>query len=114
MLRLQALDLRLRIAAGLLQILGRVVQFVLIQIHLRLGDVDLVLQVVLLRLGRGRQFARQQRDVFLIFLERLLGLVLAISYLLGLPAKAAEDFLRAVRRASKKARSTSWSPTFSA
>ena len=48
MFRLQPLDLRLRIAARLLQILRRIVQLVLIQIHLRFGDVDLILQIILL------------------------------------------------------------------
>ena len=98
MLRLQALDLRLRIAARLLQIFGCVVELVLIQIHLRLGNVDLVLQIVLLRVGRGRQFTRQQRNAFLIFLERQFGFLLAIGNLPWLAAKGVEDFLRPCAR----------------
>src|SRR5580692_4619781 len=49
MLRLQALDFRLRIAAGLLEIFGGVLRLILIQVHLRFGNIDLVLQVVFLR-----------------------------------------------------------------
>ena len=59
-LGLQSLDLRLRIAAGLLEIFVGVVEFVLIEIDLGLGDVDLVLQVVLLRFGGGREFPGQR------------------------------------------------------
>ena len=78
---LQAFDLRLRIAASLLQIFRSVVQLVLIEIGLGLGDVDLILQVIFLRLRRRSQLARQQRDIFLIVPQRLLGFGLACGNL---------------------------------
>ena len=76
-IRLQALDLRFLIAARLLQVLGRVVQFVLIEFHLRFDHIDLVLQIVFLRFRSKRELTREFRKLVLIFLDCLLRLFLA-------------------------------------
>ena len=98
MLCLQSLDFRLRIAAGLLEILGGIVQFILIQIGLRLGDVDLVLQIFFLRFRRGRQLLGQLRDIVLIFLDGLLSLDLARGNLLGFRRERRRILLRRAQR----------------
>src|ERR1019366_2432973 len=76
MLRFEPFDLGLRIAARLLEILGCVVELILVEIHLGLGDVDLILQIVFLRLGRSGQSPRQLRDRFLILFQGLLRFLL--------------------------------------
>jgi hypothetical protein len=82
-LGLQPLDFRLWIASSLLEILIRVVKFILIQVRLRFGDVDLVLQIVFLRFGDSRQLLREQGDSFLILFNCLFRFDLAKRDLLG-------------------------------
>ena len=48
---LDALDFRLGIAASLLQIFAGVVKLILIELHLSFSYIDLVLQVIFLRVG---------------------------------------------------------------
>jgi hypothetical protein len=55
----------------------------LVQIHLRFGNIDLILQVIFLRFWRGRQFAGQGCDRLLILFQRLRGLFLALRNLFG-------------------------------
>src|SRR5581483_755392 len=81
---LQALDLGLGIATSLFQVFGGIVQFVLVKLHLRLGDVDLVLQVIFLRLGSSGQLSRQGVDAVLIVFDGLLGVRLAGEDFFGL------------------------------
>ena len=92
-LLLQALDFRLGIAASLLQIFRGIVEFVLIELELRCGDVELILEIVLLRLRRGRNLAREQLDVFLIVLDGLLCLSLTIGNFFGFGRKLGGRFM---------------------
>ncbi len=62
------LDFCLRVASGLHQFFGGIVRFILIEFELRLGYVELVLQISFLRLRSARDFLGQRADLVLIFL----------------------------------------------
>ena len=97
-LLLQTLDLRLRIAARLLEVLRCVIKLILIEFELRFGDIELVLQVVLLRFRRRGEPPTKDLDTFLIVLQRLLGFGLAIGNLSGFRGKLDRRFLDSAQR----------------
>ncbi len=69
----QGFDSFLRVAAGLDQVLIRFLEFVLVQIELRPGEIQLVLQSVFLRLLGVRERAGQFGHSLLIRIEQALG-----------------------------------------
>ena len=73
----QLLDLSLGIAAGPQHVLLGVVQFILVELHLRLGDVKLVLDLILIAFRRRRKLPGEAGDQFLIGLDDRLRLEIA-------------------------------------
>ena len=69
MLLQQLLNLALGIAACAEQVFFGVVEFVLIELELRLGDVDLVLEIFFRAVTRRRHLPGETRNLFLIGLD---------------------------------------------
>ena len=77
--RFQPLDPGLGVASGRFQIVGRILQLPLVQLQLRLGHVQLVLQPVLLGLRGGGQLPGQVLDELLVALHGGRSLVLQLG-----------------------------------
>ena len=78
MLLFQRFDALLQISAGFDQVLVRFLQFILVQVELRLGNIQLVLQRVFLRLLGLCNSRNQFLDPLLIGVEQSLGLADAV------------------------------------
>src|SRR5713226_3299270 len=107
------LDAVFRVTAGANQILLCIVDFVLVELQLRFGEVQLVIQYFLLVTGRFRCRIGKLRHQCLIDFQKPLRLLQARFDLLA-SGLSTGGFSAASRRAAAKARSTSRSARRSA
>ena len=101
MLFLQLLDPRARISAGAAEVVLGIVQFVLIEFQLRFGNIQLVLQIVLLPLARRGELLGELCGAVQVRLDGRLGLALPVVELLELRRQLHSSLGRMAQRVGK-------------
>ena len=101
MLFLQLLDPRARISASAAEVILGIVQFVLIEFQLRFGNIQLVLQIVLLPLVRRGELLGELCGAVQVRLDGRLGLSLPVVEFLELRRQLHSSLGRMAQRVGK-------------